>query len=33
MDTNVKYYFYCRHKLGTDASQIGIEINNLFQSK
>ena len=31
--TNIKYYFYCRHKLGEGASVIGTEITNLFQIK
>lgn len=33
VNTNIMYYFYCRHKLGEGASVIGTEITNLFQIK
>ena len=31
--SNIKYYFFCRHKLGEDAAVIGTEIASLFNVK
>ena len=31
--SNIKYYFFCRHKLDEDAAVIGTEIASLFNVK